>query len=189
MSSNIAFVKTGWSEDYRGGPVFGNYKHVRKFKEAHERFNFLAAPDGRYYGYAPPIGKKEVAPKPTERHGWLVIFVAKRPSRSGLCVVGWYENATFHHDYLDRPEYENGDRFESDIDGANYGYCLSADIGKLIPESERKFSFSGTHFRRAPIVYVAGSVPKDKWRRELAALARRIIKVGYIRVSQNIELI
>lgn len=175
MSDKIAFIKTGWSEDYCGGPVFGNYKHVRKYREAHERFNFLSAPDGRFYGYAPPIGENEVPPKPTEKEGWLVIFVAKRPGRSGLFVVGWYVNATFHHDYLNRPEYAKRNSFESDVHGHKYGYCISADSGRMIPAAERELFFSGTHFKRAPVIYVSGVGKNEQWRQELAAFAKHVI--------------
>ena len=58
MQERIALVKTGWSDEYQGGQVLGRYAHIEQFDEAHERFNFRHAADGRYYGYLPPIGKQ-----------------------------------------------------------------------------------------------------------------------------------
>lgn len=45
MAKKIAVIKTGWSDDFKGSPVQANHKHVKKFKDGHEKFNFLAGPD------------------------------------------------------------------------------------------------------------------------------------------------
>lgn len=41
----IAFVKTGWADYYSGDPIIGRHDYIGKFNDAHEKFNFLQAPD------------------------------------------------------------------------------------------------------------------------------------------------
>jgi len=113
MVERIAFVKTGWSEEYSGGPVVGRHAHISEFKEAHERFNFLKAPNKQFYAYLPPIGRNFRPPQPQETSDWLVIFVSARNGNGPLTVVGWYEHATFEREYQERPEYESGQNFET----------------------------------------------------------------------------
>ncbi|EHR5321650.1 DUF3883 domain-containing protein [Vibrio parahaemolyticus] len=178
--NKIAFVKTGWSEFYNGGPVVGNYKHVQDYEEAHERYNFKMSSDGRFYAYIPPIGKNQSPPKPQKNNGWLVVFVAKRPNQPGLYPVGWYKNATFHHEYLSRPEYSEEGLFETDVHGDEYSYCISSNQAFLIPLELRHndISFPGTHFKRTPVVYVSGEKSgEDDWRKELKKLAHKILKL------------
>ncbi len=137
MHSRIAFVKTGWSDEYQGGPVLGRYAHIAQHKEAHERFNFLQTADGHYYGYLPPIGKKERPPQPRITDCWLLIFVSARKGNGPLTVVGWYEDAHLYPEYSDRPEYTTESDFESDVHGGKFGYCISAAVAHLIPSAER----------------------------------------------------
>lgn len=178
MRKRIAFVKTGWSDSYQGDPVVGRHAHISEYEEAHERFNFLRAKDGRLYGYLPPIGSNHRPPQPKERENWLVIFVAARNGNGPLTVVGWYDNAVFERDYTDRPEYQSANDFETDVQGNNYIYCVSSDNGNLIPVSSRNITVSGDHFKRTPIVYARGNGPDDGWRQELAKLAEEIVKSG-----------
>lgn len=175
MHERIAFVKTGWSDEYQGGPVFGRYAHIEKFDEAHERFNFRKAADGNYYGYLPPIGKQQRPPQPKVGEGWLLIFISARNGNGPLTIVGWYENATLHPEYLDRPEYTTEPDFETDINGENFGYCISTDTAYLIPVASRTQTISGDHFKRSPIIYVRGNGKSDAWRKELANIAERLI--------------
>lgn len=114
MYERIAFVKTGWSENYIGDPVVGRHAHIWDYEEAHERLNFSHAHDGHYYGYLPPIGRYHRPPQPKVPEGWLVIFVVARNGNGPLTVVGWYENAKFQREYTPRPEYEAGIDFETD---------------------------------------------------------------------------
>jgi hypothetical protein len=90
MFDRIAFVKTGWSELYQGGPVVGRFQD----QNWHERYNFMPGPDGVYYGYVPPIGKAQAAPNPQNRTGWLLIFVAAFEGYGPITAVGWYEDAS-----------------------------------------------------------------------------------------------
>jgi hypothetical protein len=175
MHKRIAFVKTGWSDHYEGGPVLGRHAHVQEYDEAHERFNFLRYSDGRFYGYLPPIGHKERPPQPKEKEGWLLVFVSARNGNGPLTVVGWYEHAIFHEEYLERPEYSEPEGFELDVHGAKYSYCLSADTAYLIPTASRTETVSGHNFKRTPVLYVRGNGKDDDWRNELAEFAESLV--------------
>jgi hypothetical protein len=175
MHTQIALVKTGWSDEYQGGPVLGRYAYIAEFDEAHERFNFQRTSDGRFYGYLPPIGKNLRPPQPKTSNGWLLIFVSARNGNGPLTVVGWYEDATLHSEYADRPEYHTELDFETDVHGAKFGYCISADTAHLIPTRSRTQTISGAHFKKSPILYVRGNGKNDSWRQELAALAEKLV--------------
>lgn len=171
----IAFVKTGWSEAYKGGPVAGRHAHISDYEEAHEKFNFFQGNDGCFYGYTHPIGANERPPQPKEKEGWLVIFVAAKDGTGPLTIVGWYENAKFEHEYTERPEYSTGVEFETDVHGQPYSFCIKADKGWLIDPPNRRFTVSGAHFRRTPVLYAAGNGKNDWWRQDLAKLALKVV--------------
>lgn len=173
--NKIAFVKTGWSEWYQGGPVSGRHSRINKYEEAHEKFNFRPVSNGNYYAYIPPIGKDERPPQPKEKDGWLVIFVAAINGKGKLTIVGWYENATFHSDYLPRPEYKLESGFETDNTGNTYYYCISASKAHLVPPSGRSKTIPGNHFGRTPIIYVEGGQKNNEWRNKLSKTAKIFI--------------
>ncbi|MCG8337655.1 MAG: DUF3883 domain-containing protein [Proteobacteria bacterium] len=175
MPDRIAFVKTGWSEDYKGGPVAGRHTYISEFKEAHERFNFLKGPHNKYYAFLPPIGPKYRPPQPKNQNDWLVIFVSAKNGNGPLTVVGWYEDATFERDYQKRPEYKLKRDFETSIDGEEFIYCVSADLAQLIPMETRNIIVPSDHFKRTPIIYAKGNGKDDPWRQEFAKLATTII--------------
>jgi len=159
----IAVINTGWSDDYRGDQVRGNFGHLDD-GEGHERYNFLEAPDGRFYGYAPPLGETWSPPKPSERDGWLVFFVSKKPGRSGLYLVGWYENAQFTGDYSPRPD---ADRFGLDPNGDPFFYTVSSSDGFLIPLALRSYKVKGDRLKRS-YAYLRGNGGDEPWRESMA---------------------
>lgn len=175
MHTQIAFVKTGWSNYYAGGSVEGKHAHVQKFHDGHERFNFRQHRDGLYYGYLPPIGGKRTTPKPEEKKGWLLIFVSAKNGKGPLTVVGWYEDAMLHDEYPSRPEYSDSNDFELDVEGNEYTYCISAPKANLIPTAHRTETIPGNHFGRTPLVYVRGNGKNDKWRQKLARFADSLV--------------
>lgn len=175
MYERIAFVKIGWSDDYQGGPVLGRFAHVREYKDAHERFNFLQHADGRYYGCLPPIGPKKRPPQPRMKDDWLLVFVSARNGNGPLTVVGWYKGATFHEEYIQRPEYSDADEFEFDVHGDKYSYCINAGSAHLVPTASRTRTVSGDHLKRSPVLYVRGNAKADAWRRELAHFAETLV--------------
>lgn len=174
MVDRIAFVKTGWSEEYAGGCVVGRHAYISESGDAHERFNFLEAPDQQFYACIPPIGRKFQPPQPREANDWLIIFVSARNGNGPLTVVGWYEQAIFEREYQQRPEYEFGD-FRTDVHGNQYVYCISSSSAHLIPVENRNITVPGDHFRRTPIIYAIGNGQDDEWREELAILAEEIV--------------
>ncbi|MBA3011052.1 MAG: DUF3883 domain-containing protein [Proteobacteria bacterium] len=178
MDNRIAFVKTGWSDEYSGGPVVGRHTHISEYEEAHEKYNFLKAPNKRYYAYIPPIGSKYRPPQPKNNKNWLIVFVSARDGNGPLTVVGWYENATFEREYQSRPEYKSGIDFETDVDGNYYSYCISTNSANLIPNNKRDIVIPGNHFKRTPIVYAKGHGKKDEWRDEFTKIAEDIVKNG-----------
>lgn len=175
MYERIALIKTAWSDEYRGGPVVGRYAHVTKFEDAHERFNFLKADDGKFYGYAPPIGKQMRPPQPKVSNDWLILFVSAKNGNGPLTVVGWYKNAKFENEYQDRPEYASAEDFETDVQGVKYVYCVTSKDAHLIKPLERINSVSGDHFKRSPILYLRGNGKNEAWRKELAIFAENLV--------------
>ena len=160
MFDRIAIIKTGWSKDYRGAKVHGNYSYP---EADHEKVNFLPGPNGRYFCYVPPIGgNKKIkpfgsAPKPTYPNGWLVFAVSRNPDTGGLYVVGWYEDAMFHHQHLIRPEYEEGEPwFGRGADGQEIVYTISAPRAYAIDAPDRTEWFKGDRMKRH-LLYLRGN--------------------------------
>lgn len=178
MTQKIAIIKTGWSDDFAGSPVEAAHAHVRKFKDGHEKYNFLPGRDGRFYGYTPPVSGFMVAPKPKELEGWLVFALAKSPKRPGLYLAGWYEDATFEGDYIERPEYAlKPPGLPLDDQGIKFSYTLSSASAVRIDPAQMPFVFSGDYMKRSSIFYLRGNNPKEAWRediaRKLLAIRRR----------------
>lgn len=103
----VLWVKFGWSDYYRGGPIDGNFgwlndnRGKKKEGRGHEAFNFMPV-DGTYYCYVPPQAKVH-APYNADPYGWTVVCLAKHPKRKGIHIVGWYEDATLHGDWRREP--------------------------------------------------------------------------------------
>jgi hypothetical protein len=159
----IAVINTGWSDDYRGDQVRGNFGYLDG-GEGHERYNFLKSPDGRFYGYAPPLGETWSPPKPAEKEDWLVFFVSKKPGRSGLYLVGWYESARFTGDYSPRPD---ADRFGLDPNGDPFFYTVSSSKGYLVPLALRRYQVKGDRLKRS-YAYLRGNGGDEPWRESMA---------------------
>ncbi|MFQ5709377.1 MAG: protein NO VEIN domain-containing protein [bacterium] len=170
----IVFVKTGWADYYSGDPIIGRHDYIGKFNDAHEKFNFLQAPDKKYYASIPPIGENYSVPQPVDKEGWLIIFVSAYEGKGRLVAVGYYLNARFESQLQFRPEYELQNPFETDVQGNKYSYCITSDEAYLIPKSERNFEVDGKHFRRSPIIYARGVNKDGNWRNEYASLAEQI---------------
>lgn len=165
----IAIIKTGWSDDFTGSPVEASHAHVREYADGSERFNFLPGPDGRWYAYTPPIGKKMVPPKPKQLGGWLVFSVAKKPGEKGLYLTGWYEDAAFTGEFLDRPEYKlSPPGLPRDEEGNPYHYVLSAPRAVRVDPRAHAHVFPGDNMKRASVFYLRGNGAKERWREELA---------------------
>ena len=119
----------------------------------------------------PPIGYYQTPPRPTNHHGWLVIFVATEDGRrdGALLPVGWYEEATIEKHYTARPE--------KDLD-QSYEYILTTGTKSayLIPK-EKRSSFPTIlteHFKRC-FVYARSPFHREHWRKAYADLAEKIV--------------
>jgi hypothetical protein len=159
----IAVINTGWSEDYRGAEVRGNFGYLAK-SVGHEKFNFLPDRRGRFYAYTPPLGEQHSPPMPTEADDWMVFAVSRRPGRSGLYLVGWYEGAAFARGYVERPDAAT---LGQDSDGGRFTYTLHADRAYPIPLALRDRSIRGDNIKRS-YAYLRGNGASDAWRAKIA---------------------
>lgn len=154
----VMWVKFGWSDEYQGGPVDGNYSWMtKKDGEAHEAFNFFPSPDGSYCCYLPPHGKSNASPSSNDPHGWLVICLAKRKEGKGVHVVGWFKNATLNGQELPRPEYKAKKGFRLDNKGKPFCYDISAPKCFMVPTECRTKPFSHKSIGRGSYSYLLRS--------------------------------
>lgn len=175
----ILWVKFGWSDYYRGGPIDGNFGWLndnrgrKKEGRGHEAFNFLPV-DGTYYCYVPPQAEVH-APSNDDPNGWTVICLAKHPKRKGIHIVGWYENATLHGDWLDPPSDRPG-RSKSSAAGYDWSYCITSKSAFFVPPELRNRPFSDTSVRRGKYSFLAGPdvVANDNKKRVLRLLEQGI---------------
>ena len=103
------FFNCGWMDLYDGqADIFGGGKFVTENKTGGEIYNFRIF-DGKVYGYVQPSKDKAKlalerlgAPRNADKiEGVLVIFTALDPEAGGVCVTGWYKDATLHRSYQD----------------------------------------------------------------------------------------
>ncbi len=173
----IAVINVGWSDDYRGSEPVGSFKHL-KIGVGHERYNFLAGPDGTFFGYAPPLGEGFNPPKPDEPDDWLIFAVSKRPGRPGLYLVGWFESARFLCSYEARPDALALGR---DTAGEFYGHTFVAPTAVAIPVPLRTRKIVGDHVKRS-YAYLQGSGQGEKWR---TLLARKLLRYRQEYLAQD----
>lgn len=176
---NICFVKTGWSERYQGGPVYGRHGYLKN-NNGHEALNFMPGPDGSYYIYAPPHST------PENTTNWLVILVAAGTKNNGKSFgpiepVGWLEDATFVAE-TKRPEYSIDKNYPTSSDGTPFSYCLTAKRAFLIPPDLRSIPLPEKHGRKlgmgAVFVVREDGITKrgDQWRKDYADYALKLVR-------------
>lgn len=157
----VLWVKFGWSDYYRGGLVDGNFGWLNDNKgkknegRGHEAFNFNPAPDGTYYCYVPPQAR-EYAPSNDDPNGWTVICLAKNPKHTGVHIVGWYENATLHGEWLDPPEGLIKKRGDAVHPAYDWSYCISSKTAYFIPPEYRTMPFSDASIRQGKYSFLQG---------------------------------
>lgn len=155
----VLWVKFGWSDYYRGGPIDGNFgwlndnRGKKKEGRGHEAFNFMPV-DGTYYCYVPPQAKVH-APNNEDPHGWTVVCLAKHPKRKGIHIVGWYEDATLHGEWLDPPANRPA-RTDAGAGGYDWSYCITSKRAFFIPPELRMAPFSDTSVRQGKYSFLAG---------------------------------
>lgn len=183
----VMWVKFGWSEYYRGGPVDGNFRWlVEGDGEGHEAFNFLPGPNGEYYCYVPPHGPHSASPSSSDPDGWTVICLAKFPAQKGVHVVGWLENATLIGKQKPRPEYKAGVGFRRDVQGAMFSYSIMSDKAFFVPPEDRTRPFSHPSVKQAKFSYLTGPGVEVKPAKAevLAILEAELARLRPIAISQ-----
>lgn len=154
-AKKILWVKFGWSDYYRGGPVDGNFGWLNEQRgeenegRGHEAFNFMPAPDGTYYCYVPPQARG-YAPSNESNSGWTVVCLAKNPRHKGIHVVGWYDNATLIGDW------EKPNPVAASAGERNWSYCITSESAFFIPPEFRNDPFSDSSVRQAKYSFLSG---------------------------------
>ena len=156
--NKILWVKFGWSDYYRGEPVDGDFSALARGSNGHEAYNFEPAPDGTYYCFAPEyeIHAKEYAPSNPDPTGWTVVCLAKRPKRTGIHIVGWYEDAKLLGTWDYVPETRaHLPVSESDPD-ARWLYCITSRNAYFVPPEKRTMPFSHRSVRQGKYSFLRG---------------------------------
>lgn len=170
----VLWVKFGWSEFYRGGSVDGNFSYLKdEGKQGHEAYNFEPAEDGTYHCYVPD--HNECAPKNDDRTGWTVICLARYPKRTGIHIVGWYEDATLLGRYVRKT------RAHLPVAGTNQGdgwtYCITSTTAYFVPPEERTMPFSHSSIGQGKYSFLAGPDVETKEKKdELLQCLKRLLK-------------
>jgi len=169
--NKILWVKFGWSDYYRGGPVDGNFGWLNDQRggaeegRGHEAYNFLPVHE-TYYCYVPPQAK-DYAPSNADNTGWTVVCLAKHPKHKGIHIVGWYENATLIGKWEKVPV-GHPDR--------NFSYCIKSETVFFIPPEERNSPFSHASVKQGKFSFLAGPgvVQTENKKRVLAILEAKL---------------
>lgn len=178
----ILWVKFGWSEYYRGEAVDGNFEFLEG-NQGHEAYNFKPAADGTYYCYVPPqFGHLSPGKGHTERSGWTVVCLAKQPKRTGIHIVGWYNDATLLGRFENVPESRAHRPVSRANPNARWRYCLFSKTAFFVPPKRRTIPFSHPSVGSAKYSFLSGpgvDVTKNK-EEVLAKLRRRIEALGSV---------
>lgn len=177
----ILWVKFGWSEYYRGGNIAGNFAWLEQNigteneGRGHEAYNFMPDFQGTYYCYVPPQ-RRNYTPYHDDPEGWTVVCLAKNPATRGIHVVGWYENATLHGEWLPRPDNSDSRQIISPHPAYNWSYCISSNSVYFIPPEERNLPFSDASVRQGKYSFLDGpNVQKTANKQRVLARLERIM--------------
>lgn len=172
----ILWVKFGWSDYYQGGTVGGDFPWLAEHGgKGHEAWNFKPA-DGRYYCYVPPQGAGGTPWNPDPR-GWTVVCLARYPRKTGIHVVGWYEDATLHGGYRNRPEAGVAGPAAQDGKTGDLLYSISAGRAFLVPPELRVSPFSHESVRQGKYSFLDGpGVAQDANKRAVLKILEADLK-------------
>lgn len=173
----ILWVKFGWSDYYRGGPVDGNFGWLNDQRgeasegRGHEAFNFMRAANGTYHCYVPPQAK-HYAPSNDSKNNWTVVCLAKHPKYKGIHIVGWYENATLIGDW------KTPNPVAASAGEPSWSYCIKSKLAYFVPPEHRNDPFSDPSVRQAKFSFLAGpNVKISKNKQHVLSLLERRLKV------------
>lgn len=156
----ILWVKFGWSDYYRGGPVDGNFGWLKEAKggsregKGHEAFNFLPIRT-TYYCYVPPQAKL-YAPSNADSVGWTVVCLAKNPKQKGVHIVGWYEDATLLGEWLQPPNQASFIDQGGATSAYEWSYCIKSKSAFFVPPENRVMPFSDPSVRQGKYSFLSG---------------------------------
>lgn len=192
--TKVLWVKFGWSNFYRGGPVDGNFGWLSENRgnntgrRGHEAFNFMPAADGTYYCYVPPQSTNH-APWNQDNTGWTVVCLAKNPKYKGIHVVGWYENASLHGEWLDPPAEMIKKRGDAHHPAYDWSYCITSKTAYFVPPEHRIMPFSDKSIRQGKYSFLEGPdvAPDDSKKRILKLLESRLKSMGSFAVKNPSE--
>ena len=175
----VLWVKFGWSEFYRGGPVDGNFSHLLvRGHRGHEAYNFEPGGDDTYYCYVPPQGGK-YAPSNDDQTGWTVICLAKHPKYKGIHIVGWYENASLLGCWREVPDTRAHLPVSDSDPSAGWKYCIASATAYFVTPDQRTKPFSHRSVRQSKYSFLAGpDVETNETKKKLLRkLKRRLRKL------------
>ena len=152
----VLWVKFGWSDYYRGGPVDGDNSYLKEEGNVgHEVYNFERASDDTYYCYVPPLFGS-LAPSNCKNRGWTVVCLAKYPERTGIHIVGWYEDATLLGTWGNVPETRDHLPVSDTDSDARWSYCITSRTAYFVPPERRTMPFSHDSVRRGTFSFLCG---------------------------------
>ena len=171
----VLWVKFGWSDHYRGGPVYGNFSQLARGFVGHEAYNFEPAADGTYYCYVPEHWGR-YAPSNPDPTGWTVVCLAKHPKRAGIHIVGWYEDATLLGTWGNVPENRAHLPVSDSDPDARWLYCITSRSAYFVPPERRTMPFSDRSVGRATFSFLRGPGVRttDNKKKVLKYLKRRM---------------
>lgn len=169
----LLWVKFGWSDFYRGGPVDGNFPFIKGGKQGHEAWNFLPQEDGTYYCYTPPQGGTGT-PWNDDPQGWTVVCLAKKPDVTGVHIVGWYEDAELIGEYAVRPTgFDAGGSAPSD----DFYYTIKSRSVWFVPPEFRSRPFSHPSVRQGKYSFLEGpDVKNTSNKTDVTSVLRGLLK-------------
>ena len=152
----VLWVKFGWSDQYRGGPVDGNFSQLARGEVGHEAYNFEPAADGTYYCYVPEQAGNSAPSNPGHPAGWTVVCLAKHPQRTGIHIVGWYEDAMLLGTWGKVPETRAHLPVSDSDPDERWLYCITSETAYFVPPEERTIPFSHRSVRRGSFSFLRG---------------------------------
>ena len=139
----VLWVKFGWSDHYRGGPVDGNFSYLAgEGNVGHEAYNFEPAADGTYYCYVPEQAGKYAPSNADHPAGWTVVCLAKHPKRTGIHIVGWYEDANLLGTWSNVPETRAHLPVSDSDSDEGWLYCITSRTAYFVPPEKRTMPFT-----------------------------------------------
>ena len=128
-----------------------------------------------YYCYVPPQSGS-AAPFNTDYEGWTVVCLAKKPGHTGIHVIGWYDNATLHGQWLERPPGMIAMRGNAMHPAYDWTYCITSQNVYFVRPQDRNMPFSDPAIRIGKFSFLEGPgvISTDNKKRVLQLLEGRL---------------